>query len=111
MSAPDSVAIVAPSRTISYPSGGGLPGGWDQRSTIELLRYLTTSGPALIQYAKGQPMDADAIAEATRVANSRDFEGTVAALTAASGAVVAVRMYETHHRPVATTPQDEAGDG
>ena len=55
-----------------------------QRSTLELLRYLTTSGPALIQYAKGQPMDADAIAEATRVANSRDFEGTVAALTALS---------------------------
>jgi len=55
-----------------------------QRSTLELLRYLTTSGPALIQYAKGQPMDADAIAEATRVANSRDFEETVAALTALS---------------------------
>ena len=55
-----------------------------QRSTIELLRYLTTSGPALIQYAKGQPMDADAIAEATRVANSRDFDDTVAALAALS---------------------------
>ena len=55
-----------------------------QRSTIELLRYLTTSGPALVQYAKGQPMDADAIAEATRVANSRDFDDTVAALAALS---------------------------
>ena len=55
-----------------------------QRSTIELLRYLTTSGPALIQYAKGQPMDADAIADATRVANSRDFDDTVAALAALS---------------------------
>jgi hypothetical protein len=51
-----------------------------QRSTIELLRYLTTSAPALIQYAKGQPMDADAIAEATRQANSRDFDETLAAL-------------------------------
>ena len=55
-----------------------------QRSTIELLRYLTTSGPALIQYAKGQPMDADAIAEATQAANSRDFDETVAALAALS---------------------------
>jgi len=55
-----------------------------QRSTIELLRYLTTSGPALVQYAKGQPMDADAIADATRVANSRDFDDTVAALAALS---------------------------
>jgi hypothetical protein len=52
----------------------------NQRSTIELLRYLTTSAPALIQYAKGQPMDADAIAEATRQANSRDFDETLAAL-------------------------------
>ena len=55
-----------------------------QRSTIELLRYLTTSGPALINYAKGQPMDADAIAEATEAANKRNFEETVAALAALS---------------------------
>lgn len=51
-----------------------------QRSTIELLRYLTTSAPGLISYAKGQPMDAEAIAEVTRVANARDFDETVAAL-------------------------------
>jgi hypothetical protein len=55
-----------------------------QRSTIELLRYLTTSAPALIQYAKGQPMDADAIAEAAQTANRRDFDETVAALAAHS---------------------------
>ena len=55
-----------------------------QRSTLELLRYLTTSAPALIQYAKGQPMDADALAEATQAANSRDFDETVAALAALS---------------------------
>jgi MFS family permease len=36
---------------------------------------------------------------------------TVAALTALSGAVVAVRMYETHHRPTATSIQGEAVDG
>jgi hypothetical protein len=55
-----------------------------QRSTLELLRYLTNSGPALINYAKGQPMDAAAIAEATEVANKRNFEETVAALAALS---------------------------
>ena len=55
-----------------------------QRSTIELLRYLTTSGPALISYAKGQPMDAAAIAEATETANKRNFDETVAALSALS---------------------------
>ena len=35
---------------------------------------------------------------------------TVAALTAVSGLVVALRMYETHHRP-ATMQQEVAGDG
>jgi hypothetical protein len=55
-----------------------------QRSTIELLRYLTTMGPALIGYAKGKPFDAAAIAEATETANARNFEETVAALAAQS---------------------------
>jgi predicted MFS family arabinose efflux permease len=40
---------------------------------------------------------------------------TVAGLTAASGVVVAVRMYETHHRPPATeagkTDAEEARHG
>jgi MFS family permease len=36
---------------------------------------------------------------------------TVAALTAASGMVVAVRMYETHRRPPATSPPDGGTDG
>ena len=55
-----------------------------QRSTIELLRYLTMSGPGLISYAKGQQMDAAAIAEATQAANARNFDETVAALAALS---------------------------
>jgi hypothetical protein len=33
-----------------------------QRSTIELLRYLTMMGPGLVRYAKGEPMDAAATA-------------------------------------------------
>jgi hypothetical protein len=55
-----------------------------QRSTIELLRYLTTMGPALIRYAKGQPMDADAIAEEMEAANLRNFDETVGVLAAQS---------------------------
>jgi hypothetical protein len=55
-----------------------------QRSTLELLRYLTNMGPALIQYAKGQPMDAAALAEATEAANKRNFDETVAVLAAQS---------------------------
>ena len=35
-----------------------------QRSTIELLRYLTMMGPGLVRYAKGEVMDATAMAEA-----------------------------------------------
>jgi hypothetical protein len=53
-----------------------------QRSTLELLRYLTTMGPALIQYAKGQPMDVEEIAKATAAANQRNFDETVAVLAA-----------------------------
>ena len=53
-----------------------------QRSTLELLRYLTNMGPALIRYAQGHPVDAAAIAEATEAANKRNFDQTVAVLAA-----------------------------
>ncbi len=53
-----------------------------QRSTIELLRYLSTMGPGLVGYAKGQPMDPSAMAEATKAAESRDFDQTLAAIAA-----------------------------
>jgi len=53
-----------------------------QRSTIELLRYLTNMGPALVRYAKGQPLDATAMAEAIEAANRRTFDETLAALAA-----------------------------
>src|ERR1044071_749996 len=53
-----------------------------QRSTFELLRYLTNMGPALIRYAQGHPVDAAAIAEATEAANKRNFDQTVAVLAA-----------------------------
>jgi hypothetical protein len=53
-----------------------------QRSTLELLRYLTNMGPMLVRYAKGDAMDASAISEAVRVAEARDFEQTLAAIAA-----------------------------
>jgi hypothetical protein len=53
-----------------------------QRSTIELLRYLTNMGPTLMKYAKGQPLDAAAMSAAIEAANARDFNETVTALAA-----------------------------
>jgi hypothetical protein len=53
-----------------------------QRSTIELLRYLTNMGPTLVRYGKGQPLDASTMAEAIATANARSFDETVAALAA-----------------------------
>jgi hypothetical protein len=53
-----------------------------QRSTIELLRYLTNMGPALVRYARGIPMDAAAVAEMVQAADARDFQQTLAAIAA-----------------------------
>jgi DinB superfamily len=53
-----------------------------QRSTIELLRYLTNMGPTLVRYAKGQPLDGPAMAAAIEAANARNFDETVKALAA-----------------------------
>ena len=47
-----------------------------QRSTIELLRYLTNMGPTLVRYAKGQPLDASAMSAAIETANARNFDET-----------------------------------
>jgi hypothetical protein len=53
-----------------------------QRSTMELLRYLTMMGPALIKAAQAGTFDAAAWTEQEKAAGGRDFEGTVAALGA-----------------------------
>ena len=58
-----------------------------QRSTIELLRYLTNMGPTLVLYAKGQPLDAASMAEAIEAADARDFDETVIALAAQDACV------------------------
>ena len=51
-----------------------------QRSTIELLRYLTIMGPSLVQAAKAGGFDPAVWTEAEKAAAARDFDQTVAAI-------------------------------
>ncbi|MGE0447399.1 MAG: hypothetical protein AB7P99_19410, partial [Vicinamibacterales bacterium] len=52
-----------------------------QRSTIELLKYLTVMGPALVTAAK-KGFDMEAWGAADKVAQGRNFEQTMTALAA-----------------------------
>ena len=49
-----------------------------QRSTIELLRYLSRMGPMLVHAAKSGTFDLEAAKAATDAANARDFDQTIA---------------------------------
>lgn len=51
-----------------------------QRSTFELLQYLTLMGPALVQAAKAGEFDAAAWTTNQKAAASRDFDQTLAAI-------------------------------
>jgi len=51
-----------------------------QRSTIELLRYLTMMGPMLVKFAKGSGFDPAAWTAEKSLADARDFDQTLAAL-------------------------------
>jgi hypothetical protein len=51
-----------------------------QRSTIELLKYLTVMGPALVRFAKAGAFDPAAWTVDEKAAAARDFDQTVAAL-------------------------------
>ena len=53
-----------------------------QRSTIELLKYLTIMGPALVQAAKAGGFDPAVWTEAENAAAARDFDQTLAAIAA-----------------------------
>ena len=55
-----------------------------QRSIIELLQYLTVMGPALVDAAKSGAFDAAAWTKAEQAAKARDFDQTLAALSAHS---------------------------
>ena len=53
-----------------------------QRSTIELLQYLTIMGPELIRAAKAGAFDVAAWTAAEQRAKARDFDQTLAAISA-----------------------------
>lgn len=53
-----------------------------QRSTFELLKYLTVMGPALVQAAKAGVFDRDAWGTAAAAAETRNFDQTIAAIAA-----------------------------
>jgi hypothetical protein len=55
-----------------------------QRSTLELLQYLTIMGPQLVKAAKGTGFDPAAWTEAEAAAKQRDFAQTVKSLEAQS---------------------------
>ncbi len=48
-----------------------------QRSTIELLRYLSVMGPSLVRSAKSGTFDPAVWTAATNAANARDFDQTL----------------------------------
>ena len=51
-----------------------------QRSTLELLQYLSTMGPGLIGYAINGGFDQDAYKAAAAAAAARDFDQTLAVI-------------------------------
>ncbi|PWT86714.1 MAG: hypothetical protein C5B57_00530 [Blastocatellia bacterium] len=51
-----------------------------QRSTIELLKYLSIMGPALVQAAKAGGFNPAIWTEAQKSAEARDFDQTLAAI-------------------------------
>jgi hypothetical protein len=53
-----------------------------QRSTIELLRYLSMMGPTIVTYTMSGSQDPNWWADAARAADARDFDQTVAAIAA-----------------------------
>jgi hypothetical protein len=57
-----------------------------QRSTIELLRYLSTMGPILLQYARTGEFDRAMWSAATEAAEARDLDQTIEAIASQSAA-------------------------
>ena len=56
-----------------------------QRSTFELLKYLSMMGPALVQAAQAGNFDPAAWTVSEKAAAARDFDQTLAAIRAQSG--------------------------
>jgi hypothetical protein len=61
-----------------------------QRSTIELLRYLSMMGPALVQAARAGAFDGAAWTAAEQTASARTFEEALAAIAAQRDAYAAL---------------------
>jgi hypothetical protein len=61
-----------------------------QRSTLELLRYLSIMGPELVKATKAGAFDVPAWTAASEAANARDFDQTLAAIAAQSEAYPAL---------------------
>ena len=61
-----------------------------QRSTIELLRYLSMMGPALVQAAKAGTFDGAAWGAAEKAAAARTFGEALAAIASQSDAYAAL---------------------
>jgi hypothetical protein len=57
-----------------------------QRSTIELLKYLSMMGPTIVQYALAATPDPALWTTAAQAAEARDFDQTVAAIAAQTDA-------------------------
>lgn len=57
-----------------------------QRSTLELLRYLSFMGPVMVAAARDGGFDTDAWVEAQQAAEARNFSETVEAIAAVSDA-------------------------
>ena len=57
-----------------------------QRSTIELLKYLSMMGPTLVQATKAGTFDPAALTAAEKTADARDFDQALAAIAAQSDA-------------------------
>ena len=55
-----------------------------QRSTIELLKYLSTMGPFMLDYARTGTFDRSTLSAMTAAAEARDFDQTLAAIAAHS---------------------------
>jgi hypothetical protein len=53
-----------------------------QRSTIELLKYLSMMGPTIIAYTKATAPDPSLWQDAAKAADARDFDQTIAAIAA-----------------------------
>ncbi len=56
-----------------------------QRSTFELLKYLSMMGPALVEVVKAGAFDPAAWTRAEETANAQDFDQTIAAIASQAG--------------------------